>query len=134
MLEITVTSELANLAVVNEFVTAYLDGAFCPPKLFMKIGIAVDEIFTNICSYAYEGAGDVTVRISPLEPAGVMIEFIDGGKPYDPLSAKDPDITLSAEDRKIGGLGIFIVKKTMDDMTYRRENGKNVLSVKKYFV
>ena len=64
-------------------------------------------------------------------PLSVVITFIDGGVPYDPLATEDPDTTLSAEERDIGGLGIFMVKKSMDEITYRYEGGKNVLSIRK---
>ena len=99
----------------------------------MQIDIAIDELFGNIAHYAYHPeVGDATVRVEVQEdPLAVIITFIDGGVPYDPLAAADPDITLSAEERAIGGLGIFMVKKTMDEITYRYENGSNILSIRK---
>ena len=94
---------------------------------------AIDELFGNIAQYAYDPAtGPVTVRVEVAEdPMAVIITFIDNGKPYDPLSGEDPDITLSAEERKIGGVGVFLVKKTMDEITYEYKNGQNILKIRK---
>ena len=102
-------------------------------KAQMLIGIAIDELFGNIAHYAYTpDVGEVTVRVEVTEnPLSVVITFIDGGVPYDPLATEDPDTTLSAEERDIGGLGIFMVKKSMDEITYRYEGGKNILSIRK---
>ena len=95
--------------------------------------MSIDELFGNIARYAYTpGSGDVTVRVDILDsPPAVEITFIDGGVPYDPLAKEDPDITLNADRREIGGLGIFMVKKTMDGMKYEYRDGKNVLAIKK---
>ena len=99
----------------------------------MQINIAIDELFGNIAHYAYNpDVGDATVRVEVTEePLAVVITFIDGGVPYDPLKAVDPDITLSADQRQIGGLGIYMVKKSMDEITYEYKDGKNILSIKK---
>ena len=97
--------------------------------------MAADEIVTNISMYAYApGTGDFTVNFAfDGEERAAEITFVDEGVPFDPLAKDDPDVTLSAEERQIGGLGIFLVKKTMDDMTYRREDGKNILTIRKKF-
>ena len=99
----------------------------------MQIDIAIDELFGNIAHYAYHPeVGNATVRVEVMEePLAVIITFIDGGMPYDPLTTVDPDITLSAEERQIGGLGIYMVKKAMDEITYEYKDGKNILSIKK---
>ena len=101
----------------------------------MQIDVAVEEIFMNIASYAYAPATGTAQVILTLceEPRGVEITFIDGGVPYDPLAKEDPDVTLSAQERQIGGLGIFMVKKTMDAMTYEYRDQKNILKIKKLF-
>ena len=99
----------------------------------MQIEVAAEEIFINIASYAYapdKGRATVRVEVSP-DPVTVTITFIDQGMPYDPLAKEDPDVTLKAEDRPVGGLGIFMVKKTMDDVTYEYKDGKNILRIKK---
>ena len=102
-----------------------------PMKLSMQISVCVEEIFTNIARYAYsEKEEDVTLGISYSEDELIM-RFTDHGMPFDPLMKKDPDVTLSAEERDIGGLGIFIVKKTMDDVHYEYKNGKNILTIRK---
>ena len=97
--------------------------------------IAIDEIFGNIASYAYApGTGKVTVQIRVDDKArAVRITFIDSGVPYNPLAKEDPNVKLSAEERKIGGLGIFLVKKSMDDMIYEYKDGKNRLTLVKKF-
>jgi len=95
--------------------------------------VALDEIIGNIVNYAYApGVGQVTVRMElDLAARQVSLTFIDAGIPYDPMAKDDPDVTLSAEDREIGGLGIFMVKKTMDEMRYAYQDGKNVLTIRK---
>ena len=133
MKELNIAATVENIEAVTEFVNAQLEALDCPMKAQMQIDIAIDELFGNIAHYAYHPeVGDATVRVEVQEdPLAVIITFIDGGVPYDPLAAADPDITLSAEERAIGGLGIFMVKKTMDEIIYRYENGSNILSIRK---
>ena len=133
MKELNIAATVENIEEVTDFVNAQLEALDCPMKAQMQIDIAIDELFGNIAHYAYHPeVGDATVRVEVQEdPLAVIITFIDGGVPYDPLAAADPDITLSAEERAIGGLGIFMVKKTMDEITYRYENGSNILSIRK---
>ena len=133
MKELNIAATVENIEAVTDFVNAQLEALDCPMKAQMQIDIAIDELFGNIAHYAYHPeVGDATVRVEVQEdPLAVIITFIDGGVPYDPLAAADPDITLSAEERAIGGLGIFMVKKTMDEITYRYENGRNILSIRK---
>lgn len=99
----------------------------------IAIDVAVEEIFVNIASYAYDKEiGVAAVQVEMLnEPLSVEITFIDNGKQYDPLAKPDPDITLSAKERKKGGLGIYMVKNSMDDMRYEYRDGKNILAIKK---
>ena len=116
MKELTIDATVENIPVVTEFVDEQLEALDCPMKAQMQIDIAIDELFGNIAHYAYSPeVGPDTVRVEVVDdPMSVVITFIDNGIPYDPLSNKDPDITLSAEDRDIGGLGIYMVKKSMD--------------------
>ena len=102
-------------------------------KAQMQIDIAIDELFGNIAHYAYNpDVGEATVRVEVIEdPLAVTITFIDNGVPYDPLAKADPDTTLSAEERDIGGLGIYMVKKSMDNITYEYKDGQNILKIKK---
>ena len=118
---------------VLAFVDGELEAMGCSMKAQMQIDVAVEELFVNIASYAYAPeTGEATIRIAAeQDPPAVEITFIDGGIPYDPLAKPDPDVTLAAEDRQIGGLGIFMVKKTMDDMKYEYRDGKNILTIRK---
>lgn len=133
MRELTIAATVENIDVVTGFVNEQLEALECPMKAQMQIDIAIDELFGNITHYAYNpDVGEATVRVEvQKEPLSVIITFIDGGVPYDPLAAADPDTTLSAEERGIGGLGVFMVKKSMDEIAYRYENGKNILSIRK---
>ena len=128
---LTVPAVPDRLDEVTAFIDAFLEERGCPMKTQMQIDLSVEEIFVNIANYAYpDKTGEAEIRIS--ETNGVVsITFMDSGIPYDPLQKKDPDITLSAEERQIGGLGIFLVKKNMDETVYGYENGKNTLTVKK---
>ena len=131
--EMTVEATVDNILSVTDFVNDELDKLDCPIKAKTQIDIAIDELFGNIAHYAYDPeTGPATVRVEvERDPLAVVITFMDHGKPYDPLSADDPDVTLSAEERKIGGLGVFLVKNTMDDVSYEYKNGHNILRIKK---
>ena len=133
MKELEIQALTDNLPQVLAFVDEQLEAADCPMKIQMQIDIAVEEIFVNIAHYAYAPeVGNAIIRIETFtDPPEVDITFIDSGIPYDPLAKADPDITLSAEERQIGGLGIFMVKKSMDDVRYEYLDGHNVLTLKK---
>ena len=135
MIERTLDATIENIETVTEYVNEQLTACHCPPKAMAQIDIAIDELFGNIGHYAYNpDVGPVTVRVEVKEePMSVNITFIDSGVPYDPLSKENPDTSLSAEDRDIGGLGIYIVKKSMDEITYEYKDGQNILRVKKHF-
>ena len=113
------------------FVEQTLEGYGCPMKVQMALCVAIEEVFVNIANYAYGGGeGHVTLGIGFDASADtVTFRMADQGIPFDPLKKPDPDITLSAEDRDVGGLGIFITKKTMDRVTYAYENGQNILTM-----
>lgn len=136
MNEIVVDAVRENLTRVTEFINALLREYDCPERAMFQIDLAVDEIFTNISDYAYQNRiGTATVQVEILkEPLGAAITFLDNGTPYNPLLKDDPDITSSAEKRPIGGLGIYLVKKTMDCVTYEYKDGKNILTVTKSIV
>lgn len=133
MKEITVNASVENIASVTEFVDAQLEELNCTAKTQAQINIAIDELFGNIAHYAYHPkTGEVTVRVEvENDPLAVIITFMDGGVPFDPLQSADPDVTLAAEERQIGGLGIFLVKKNMDAISYEYKDGKNILSIRK---
>ncbi|GHV47934.1 histidine kinase [Clostridia bacterium] len=124
-----------NLITVVSFVAEKLESVCCPPKKALQIELAVEEVFVNIAHYAYKDSGDAankTAEITAEVTADTAtFTFRDSGKAYNPLSKDDPDITLSAEERKIGGLGIFMVKIIMDSVVYERENGQNVVKITK---
>ena len=131
--ELTIEAAVENIGIVTAFVDEQLEALECPLKAQMQIDIAIDELFGNIAQYAYHPeTGDATVRVEVAEhPMAVVISFIDNGIPYDPLAKEDPDITLPAEERAIGGLGIFMVKETMDGISYEYKDGQNILTIKK---
>ena len=131
--EVVVEALKENLGEVSAFVDSHLEEIDCPIKAQMQLDIAVEELFVNIANYAYApDTGKATIRLEiNEEPLSVSITFIDNGIPYDPLAKADPDITLSAEERAIGGLGIFMVKKSMDDMFYEYKDSQNVLTIVK---
>lgn len=133
MKELTIDATVENIAAVTAFVDEQLKRLGCSTKTQMQVDIAIDELFGNIANYAYHPeTGAATVRVEVAEnPLAVVITFIDSGVPYDPLAKADPDISLSAEERGIGGLGIYMVKKTMDDVFYEYRDGKNFLVIKK---
>ena len=132
MAEITVPARVDCLNTVLDFIESAARDAEIDGKQRNNIKIAVEEIFVNIASYAYpSGEGDVTVSL-PRNPDKLVMEFRDSGTPYNPLAKADPDTSLSAGEREIGGLGIFMVRKMMDDVKYRYEDGKNILTIEKH--
>ncbi|MBE6529514.1 MAG: STAS domain-containing protein [Ruminococcaceae bacterium] len=133
--EIQLEARADLLPLVQNFIGEHLEAAGCPVKAQMQIEISVEEIYVNVANYAYSsGTGPVTVRVETFrDPASVQITFADSGTPYDPLQKPDPDITLSAKERKVGGLGIFMTKQMMDDISYSHKDGKNILTLKKMF-
>ena len=132
MHELTIDAKTENLDEVIDFIDKYLDEWDCPMKTQTQINIAVEEIFVNIAHYAYgvEGGGQARITITR-KGSDAEITFMDAGTPYNPLEKPDPDVTLSAEDREIGGLGIYIVKKSMDSVVYEYRDNQNVLKLVK---
>lgn len=126
-------ANIDDIQKVTEFVEKELKTMGCPRKSIIQIKVAIDEIFSNILHYGYPNKkGPVTVDVIEREdPHSVYIRFSDHGIPYNPIKAEDPDVTLSAEEREIGGLGIYLVKQSMDDMKYKYENGQNILTIQK---
>ena len=139
-----------NLAQVLDSVNDQLDKEGCSVKTKMQIDIAVEELFVNIANYAYApdiGTADILIETmdfcpvpeeirkdmsdQDLEGKWLRVTLSDAGTPFDPLKKDDPDVTLSAQERRIGGLGIFMVKKSMDHMYYEYKDGKNHISIVK---
>ncbi|MBR5871100.1 MAG: SpoIIE family protein phosphatase [Clostridia bacterium] len=129
----TFPAKVESLSDVLGFVDRTLESYACPMKIQTAICVAIEEVFVNVAHYAYgDGEGDMTLAIGFDETNGTLtFRMTDNGVPFDPLQKPDPDITLSAEEREIGGLGIFIAKKTMNSITYAYENGKNILTMMK---
>lgn len=131
MKELTLRAKTENLEQVLEFVNNLLEEKNCPMNLVFELDIAVEELFVNIAHYAYTPKeGDATIQIF-FENDHIIITFIDSGKPYNPWAKEDPDTTLSLEERQIGGLGIYMVKNSMDEVGYEYENGKNIVTIRK---
>ena len=129
--ELTIDARMEDLDEMMAFVDGHLEEYGCPAKVQIQIEVAVEEVFVNIASYAYTPeTGPATVRMH-IEDDVAVITFIDSGVPYDPLAKPDPDVSLSAEERPIGGLGIYLVKKSMDSVSYNYESGRNVLQLEK---
>ena len=133
--ELRIEASVPNLDQVLAFVDEKLEAGGCPMRTVMQINVAVEEIFVNISSYAYApGTGTAVISVGvSAEEREVTIEFRDSGVPFDPTLKPDPDVTLPAEKRAIGGLGIFMVKKTMDSVAYAYRDGQNTLRLTKRF-
>ncbi|MBR4903246.1 MAG: ATP-binding protein [Selenomonadaceae bacterium] len=135
MEKITVEAVVENLQTVIDFATEKLEARDCPMKTSMQLELVIEEIFVNIANYAYHPETGVATFCMEFEenPSAVSMTFIDGGKPYNPLEKDDPDTTLDVDEREIGGLGIFLVKKNVDEISYEYADGKNILRMKRFF-
>lgn len=134
MPELSVNATLDQIQPVTEFVNRQLSELGCSERVRIQVNVAIDELFGNIARYAYNpDVGPATVRVDVEDdPLCVIITFIDHGVPYDPLAAKFEDTThLPAKERPIGGLGLFMVKNIMDDISYSYQNGQNILTIRK---
>ncbi len=133
MKEMTVAAERENLPLVTAFINEILNENNCPSMTRIQLDVATDEIFSNIAKYAYDGKeGQVCVQIDIQEdPKAVVIRFSDRGKSFNPLAISDPDTTLPLIKRPIGGLGIYMLKKTMDKVQYERRDGQNTILIRK---
>ena len=128
---ITAEAKVENIDVVTNFVNDILEENCCPMKIQMQIDVVIDEIFGNISYYAYGADGGKASVQAGIEKGMIVLVFIDQGIPYNPLENKDPDITLNLEEREIGGLGIYMVKKIMDEVSYEYMDGQNILRMRK---
>ncbi len=133
MESLTVPAKVESLDAINEFVDGKLEACGCSRRIQLQIQLAVEEIFVNIASYAYHPKdGEAEVRCEVLEePLRVVIQFLDSGVPFDPLAREDADTSEEGLMSREGGLGILLVKETMDEVEYSYENGKNVLTILK---
>lgn len=124
-----IESKNENLNLVQNYVSNFMKENGFNENDKMKVDVIVEEVFINICSYAYNGATGPCVIELKYDENKIIITFKDKGGQYDPLKRKDPDITLEAEDRPIGGLGIYMTKKMMDEVSYKYENNTNILTI-----
>ncbi|MFI3202001.1 MAG: ATP-binding protein [Eubacteriales bacterium] len=134
---LNVDADVKLLEDVNDFLNEVLVPLNCPADIQFQIEVALEEIYSNIAYYAYPNEIGPTMIYCKVEeeegkPYLLILEIEDKGIPYNPLDQEDPDITLSCEEREIGGLGIFLVKNSMDFVSYRHENGANIFTIKKY--
>ena len=122
-----------NLPEVLDFINGHLALADCESRLMTQIDVAVEEVFVNISSYAYHPeTGSAQILFGMRENSQTaVIRFSDEGKPYNPLEKPDPNLSLPLRERKRGGLGIYMVKKSMDDVAYEYKDGRNVLTIMK---
>ena len=135
MKELTLDATIENITRATEFVNAQLEASGCETMTIRRIDVAIDELFSNIARYAYAShIGTVTVCVEMRQdPRAVEISFVDAGSPYNPLEHKDPDSGLTSKERKDGGFGIYIVKKTMDDVRYEYVDGHNATTIVKMY-
>ena len=128
--EIDIEADIKNLGFVLDYIKQDMQKYFSSEKIFFKMITCAEEIFSNIASYAYEGNEDRNIKIkSMFDGIFYHLTFIDKGKAYDPLLREDPDISRTYEDRNIGGLGVFLVKKFADDVSYKREDNQNIFKI-----
>ena len=134
MKELTLETTIENVDKVIEFINKELDVFGCINKTKMEVNVAADEIFANIVNYAYKNkVGKATIKIELKDnPKAIVITFIDNGTPFNPLEKEDPNVSLTAEERNIGGLGIYIVKKSMDKVEYDYKDNQNIFKITKY--
>jgi anti-sigma regulatory factor (Ser/Thr protein kinase) len=130
-MKITLPADVSRLNELNAFLEKAMKDFGASSATVGLVLVAAEEVFANIANYAYNpDKGDVQIAVDSQEgKARIVLAFADSGSPFNPLEKEDPDITLSADEREVGGLGIFMVKNMMDDVTYKREDGKNVLTL-----
>jgi anti-sigma regulatory factor (Ser/Thr protein kinase) len=133
---VTFPAEIGEIGNAVDFVNGFLADNECPKNIQQQIDVAIDEILSNIARYAYEtppGSVSIQCCLEGIDAKTVVIIFSDSGEPFNPLKSEAPDITLTPEEREIGGLGILVVKKSMDEINYEYKNGMNVLTIKKNY-
>lgn len=135
MEKLTVEATVENLPQVTDFIIESLEEKNCPPKILMQMELVIEELFVNVAHYAYHPDKGKCTVIKEFEesPRALIMTLIDSGIPYNPLEHEDPDTSLGVEEREIGGLGIFLVKKNVDAISYEYKEGQNVLRFKKIF-
>ena len=130
MLTITLPASLSNLEKLLSQVSGWLESSGIPRPQTAKIELALEEALVNVCRYAYrQGQGDVEIHCRITDGRACLIEIIDSGIPFDACAYPAPELTACIADRRVGGLGVYLMRNMADQMTYRRENEKNILSL-----
>ncbi|MBR4543982.1 MAG: ATP-binding protein [Lachnospiraceae bacterium] len=132
--DINVDVKTESIGILNEAIENIMRDEGASEAKIISIDVAIDEIFSNIIFYSGLKEDDkalIRVTVEDDDEKKIMLEFIDTGKPFNPLERPEPDVTKPAEEREIGGLGIFMVKKSMDHVSYRNEDGKNIFTIMK---
>ena len=129
--EIVIKNEVEELDKLAAFVEEVASELGLEPELEMNLNLALEEVVSNVILYAYPKKEEGSVMIAANgDGKSLVFTITDKGKEFDPTKVEEADITLSAEDRQIGGLGIYIVKNIMNEVTYQRLEGHNVLTLK----
>jgi len=132
--ELRIDASMENVDRLISILDERLEAVDCPMKAQLQLDVAVEEIFGNICQYAYgQASGEAIVRMNITEQEA-NITFIDEGAPFNPLEKEEPDVEMEAMSENVGGLGIFMVKESMDAVTYEYNDGKNHLTIVKYLM
>jgi len=130
-ISIQLKNNLSELESLNKVVAEFAERHRLSSKVLLNLSLALEEILTNVISHAYDDNDEhqIMVRLF-LEQGQLKVEVEDDGRPFNPLEAPEPDLNKSLEERSIGGLGIHFVRKLMDELEYRREEGKNLFLIK----
>ncbi len=132
MKKLIVNAKIENLEIMIQFIlekTSIITND--DKKIENQLRLALEEALVNVINYAYDDDGDIIIKFEEIKKGRIQIQIIDYGIEFDPLKKEDPDIMMEIEERQIGGLGIFMVKQIMDNVTYKRENGMNILTMEK---
>jgi anti-sigma regulatory factor (Ser/Thr protein kinase) len=131
---LVIKNKLANIDLVNDRFTAFAHGKEVPKNVVGTVCMVFDELLTNIISYAYQDdeQHDIGIQLY-LKQNSIVIIIVDDGLPFNPFQADTPDTQLSIEERDIGGLGIHLIRKIMDNVSYQRKAGQNIVTLTKNF-
>ena len=129
---IILTNDISEISKLNEFVEAIGNEFSLTPDVVFNLNLVLEEAVVNVINYAYPKEEHQSIYLSAsLREGSIVLILTDTGKEFDPTMAPDVDITLSADEREIGGLGIFLIRQIMNEVKYERIDGKNVLTLEK---
>lgn len=122
-------ARVESIPEISDYVSQRAEQAALHPKQIVHLQVAIDEVVANICLYAYQQPpGELTVRVASGQ-GRFAVDFVDEGVPFDPLTAEEPEISADIADRDVGGLGIFLVRRLIDEVHYRRDGSRNILTL-----